>query len=160
MLNTIITQLKRTCSCQLSAKYVTSTGLMCGDATTDRVILQGTLIGALESNSTDLHTQLQNWVDGSPTIEVIGIRLQVVPCSTYPGGEASCEFQEPGSATTAAPTTIPRVAKPEESSGLGGVTLYAAVGGGVAMLMIVAIVIILLALAIKKRRNKTYTTNR
>lgn len=139
---------------------------MCGDGTTDRVILQGTLIGALQSSSADLHTQLQSWVDKRKPVEVIGIPLQVVPCSTYPGGEASCEFQDPTSpeidTTTdaATPTTIPRVVNSEESSAFGGVTLYGAVGGGVALLMVIAIVIILLALAIKRRRSKQFTPSR
>lgn len=159
ILNIIISQLRSTCSCQLSAKYIASSDLVCGDRTTDRVILQGSLIGAQESNSTDLHTQLQSWVDGAPSVEVIGSQLQVVPCSTYPGDEGSCVLAP---ATPTTPTTIPRVANAEESSssGLGGVTLYAAVGGGVAVLLIVVLVIVLLVLAIKKRRNGKFTPTR
>lgn len=162
VLNIIISQLRSTCSCRLSAKYVASSNLVCGDRTTDRVILEGTLIGALESSSADLHTQLQNWVDTGPTTEVIGSQLQVVPCSTYPGHEASCESTPATStATTATPATIPRVADAEESSsGLGGVTLYAAVGGGVALLLIVVLVIVVLTLAIRKRRNGKFTPTR
>jgi hypothetical protein len=158
ILNTLVSQLTTTCSCQLSAKYISSGSLTCGDSTTDRVILQGIMVGALQSSSADLHTQLQSWVDTSPTVQVIGIPLQVVPCSTYPGGEASCELREPTGAT---PITIPRVDSEESSSsGLGGVTLYAAVGGGVAVLLVIAIVVILLILAVRRRRSKQFTPSR
>lgn len=159
ILNIIISRLRSTCSCRLSAKYIASGNLVCGDRTTDRVILQGTLIGALESGSADLHSQLQSWVDAGPTVEVIGSQLQIVPCSTYPGGEASCEPTS-AAASTATPTTIPRIANAEESSALGGVTLYAAVGGCVALLMIVVLVIVVLVLAIKKRKSSKFTPTR
>lgn len=132
---------------------------MCGDRTTDRVILRGTLIGTRESDSGDLHTQLQAWVDESPTVEVNGIPLQIVPCSTYLGGEASCDIQEPNSTAT----TFVRVVDQTEASSaaLGGVTLYAAVGGGVALVLIVVLVIGVLVVVIRKRRrSKKYETNR
>ena len=117
------------------------------------------LSGTQGGSSEDLHTQLQDWVDQSPIIEVTGIQLQVVPCSTYIGGEASCEIQEPSDST---PTEIQVVGPGEASStALGGVTLYAVIGGGVAVLLIVAIVIGALVLAVRKKcRSKKYETNR
>ena len=162
VLRTLIAQLESTCSCRLSLKYIASGALMCGDSTTDRVILQGTLIGALQSSSADLHMQLQSWVDTSSTVEVIGVPLQVVPCSTYPGEEATCEFQEPTSTGTNSTATTPRVIDSEEQSatGLGGVTIYAAIGGGVAVLMVIVIVVILVVLALRRRRRKQFTPSR
>ena len=131
---------------------------MCGDSTTDRVILQGTLIGTEGGGSTDLHTQLQSWVDGSPIVHVIGIPLQVIPCSTYPGGEASCEIQEPPNSTSSTTTKV--VDGPQASAGLSGVTLYAAIGGGVAVVLIIALVIGGLVVAVRRRcRRKKYKTN-
>lgn len=133
---------------------------MCGDRTTDRILLQGTLIGALQSSSADLHTQLQSWVDTSPTVEVIGIPLQLVPCSTYPGEEASCEFQGPTASANVTAST-PGVIDSEQSSssGLGGITLYAALGGGMAVLIGIIIVVILLV-ALRRRGRKQFTPSR
>lgn len=127
-------------------KYVAEGNLSCGDRTTDRVILHGALIGTESSGSSDLHAQLQSWVDASPTVEVRGIPLTVIACSTYPGGEASCGIESP---------TVPVVGtEGRSSSTFGGIPLYSAVAGGVALMLMVIIVIIVLVGCVRKRRRR------
>lgn len=130
-------------------KYVAEGNLSCGDRTTDRVLLRGALIGTEGSDSSDLHAQLQSWVDAGPTVEVRGIPLTVIACSTYPGGEASCQIQSP---------TNPVVeTEGQASSTFGGIPLYAAVAGGVALLLgVIVVIIVLVGVRRRQRRRKRY----
>ena len=148
------------CSCELSTKFIAGGNLSCGDKTTDRVILQGTLIGTLERSSAELHAHLQTWVDAAHTIEVAGIPLEVVPCSTYTGsGGVKCELTTPSSTPTVL-TSTGREVDTGESSAFGGITLYAAVAGGVAVLLFVVLVIVVIVLCVRKRRKtKKYRTD-
>ncbi len=139
------------CTCPVSIQYIARGELTCGDKTTDRVILQGALVGLEDKNSLELHSQLQKWVDGSPKIEVIGVPLQIFPCSTYPGDEESCYAPE----TPSPPTSFTVGGVDELSSGLAGVPLYAGVVGGVAVVVIVLIVIIVTVVGVRRKRYKT-----
>lgn len=168
--DTIIAKLMDTCSCELSTKFIAGGNLSCGDKTTDRVILQGALIGTLERSSAELHAHLQTWVDAAHTIEVTGIPLEVVPCSTYVGsGGVSCELTTPSPAPTMLTSTVlmstmltstGREADPEESSSFGGIALYSAAAGGVAVVLFVILVIVLIVLGVrKKRKTRKYRTD-
>lgn len=152
ILKILVTQLTQTCSCQLSVKYVGRGNLTCGDRTTDRVILQGQLIGTQGSNSTNLHAQLQNWVDNGPTVEVNGIQLQIVPCSTYPGGKVTCVLEVPSSTPSISVVSVVDSVG-QSSSKPGGILLYVAVAGGVALLLIIAVVIIVLVIVVRKKNR-------
>ena len=126
--------------------------LSCGDSTTDRVILRGALVGTEVSGGSDLHALLQSWVDATPTVQVRGIPLTIIACSTYPGEESSCEPQAQSS------PTVPQVT--EASSALGGIPIYAGAAGGAVFLLVVIVVIIVLVVAVKKKRkSKTYRYN-
>lgn len=157
ILQAIVSQLITSCSCRVSVKYIAQGNLSCGDGTTDRVLLHGALISAQESASAELHTQLQDWVNQAPTVEVIGIPLQVIPCSTYLGDEISCAIHAPMG------TTSISVVNPEENKSgfdLGGVPVYASVLGGLVALVIVIVFVVVVVVAVKrKRRTKRYEIN-
>ena len=40
---------------------------------------------------------LQIWVDAGPTLEITGVQLMIVKCSTYPLDGKSCELEDPTS---------------------------------------------------------------
>ena len=130
LLNTLVTRLTDSCSCRLSVKYVAESNLSCGDRTTDRVILRGSLIGTEGSDSSDLHALLQSWVAAGPSVEVRGIRLTVLPCSTYPGDESNCG-----------------------SLSFERLPVYSSVAG-VVVLSLVAIVVTVVVLVCVRRRKK------
>jgi len=142
----------------MSAKYVAGGNLSCGERTTDRVILQGVLVGTPESDSSELHKQLQEWVNDSPALEITGIPLKVVSCSTYIGDGTACGIQL---ASVTTPTRTVKVADPDEnvSTPLSGIPLYAGIAGGVALLMVVVIVVVLVFLR-KKCRSTKHDTSR
>ena len=89
-------------------------------------------------------------MDARPTVEIRGIPLSVVPCSTYPGGEDSCSLR------TFQPTEPVVGTEGQAAGGFGGVTLYAAIAGGVALLLLVIVVILVVVGCVRKRRKKKY----
>lgn len=155
ILDHLVSQLALNCSCSISKKYIAQPELTCDGSSTDRVVLQGAFVGTPERGGDELHAQLQQWVDEGQMIQVIGIPLEVVACSTYPGSEETCT-------ASSATTPIIKVAdETAQSSGLGGVPLYAAVVGGVALLVIVAIVIaVVIGVCRRRHTKKKYKTNR
>ena len=63
----------------------------------DIVILQGTIVALPETSEEELHKHLQIWVDAGPTLEITGVQLMIVECSTYPSDGKSCELEDPTS---------------------------------------------------------------
>ena len=149
----VASQLAQRCSCSFSGKFIANGELTCGDRTTDRVILRGSLVGVDGTSGAQLHTQLQQWVDSSPKIEVTGVSLEILSCSTYPGNEASCLIQEPSGTVSA---------EAHNKAPSGGLPLYAGVGaaGGVAILVIIVIIIVVALVCRKRMAKKNYQLNR
>ncbi len=165
MLGQLASELMQKCSCSLSVKYIAQADLSCDEGTTDRVVLRGALVGTRERSGAELHQQLQEWVDAGQMIQIIGIPLQVIPCSTFSGFEATCsKSSSPIPPTTTSPpststSTTPVIKANDEksqSSALGGVPFYAAVVGGVAFLVILTVVIVVLVVACKRCRARKH----
>ena len=145
-------------------EYVANGELTCGDQTTDRVIFGGALVALPGVSETTLHKNLQDWVDTSPVLEVNGVPLQVVKCSTYPLEEDTCLMKKPDSNTTKPDIDIidPNNGKDgQSSSSVGQFTLYFGVGGG-AVLVVVLLMVIVLIIVVATRRTKKaqYMTDR
>ena len=100
-----------------------------------------------ETSEEELHKHLQSWVDTSPTLEVAGVQLTLVKCSTYPSDSKSCELEGP----------LPNVAtsklKNDGSSG-SSVFLYSGVGVGVLVVLILACFTIGLVWAVRRKRRQ------
>ena len=129
--------------------YIANSKLTCGDSTTDRVILEGALVALPEATEIKLHKHLQDWVDTSPTIEVTGVPLRVVKCSTYPSEEDSCMFKE---------AATQKVVNNESRS---PVVLYGGVGGGiVVVLLLLTCIVVALIWGMRRKKRNTCKTNR
>ena len=128
MLELMASTLVMNCSC------IAQTNLTCDGGS---VVLQGALVGTEERSGAELHDQLQDWVDAGQKIQIMGVSLEVVSCSTYPGLEESC------GRTTSAPAR-------------SGIPLYAGVAGGVALLVITTAVIVAIVACRRCCRNRKY----
>ena len=154
ILEIIASQLAQRCSCSFLSNFIANGELICEDRRTDRVILQGSLIGLDDNTSAALlHFHLQRWVDGSPSIEVTGVPLDILPCSTYPINQTICE---PSSSTEPQTSTVSfgDVSTPQNLANQGRVSLSHEVGlGVVGFLILIAIIIIIIVLAIVCRKR-------
>ena len=150
--------LESSCTCDLSAKHVARDRLMCGDASTDRVIFTGTLIGTDTTESNDIREQLQAWVKNEPTIIVQGVHLKVIACIVRmeENGKPRCVplyAPTPGPATEA-------ISRDEESDSLGFPLYIGAAGGGLLLLICITATIIIVIVVMKRRQKKAmYRTN-
>ena len=146
----ITDNLESSCSCDLSAKHVARDRLMCGDASTDRVIFTGALIGTDTTESNDIIEQLQIWVKNEPTIIVQGVHLKVIACVVRieEGAKPRCI-----PLYTPAPPTREAISQEEESGSLG-FPLYIGIAGGVLVLLICVTATIIIAVVVMKRRQK------
>ncbi len=163
ILTTVAAQLATVCSCSISTRYMADTRMTCGEGTTDRVSIEGALVAVNNTDEQKLHQFLQDWVDTSPAMEVTGVSLQIIKCSTYSWGKDSCTFREDTSAPTTSQTPAqPKIEVATLKSSNGGslsVIIYAGIGVGVVVVFGIACI---LAIAIWRRKNKnrTYKTNR
>ena len=123
---------------------------MCGDASTDRVIFTGALIGTDTTESNDIIEQLQTWVKNEPTIIVQGVHLKVIACVVRmeEGAKPRCI-----PLYTPAPPTREAIIQEEESGSLG-FPLYIGIAGGVLVLLICVTATIIIAVVVMKRRQK------
>ena len=112
----------------------------------DVVILDGALVALPGTTETKLHENLQNWVDSGPVLEVIGIPLQVVKCSTYQSEEDTCLMKMQAASATSEPQSI----------------LYGGVGGGVVLViaLLVVVVVIIVVAVIKGGKRQSTSINR
>ena len=159
VLEIVASQLAQRCSCS----FIANGELTC-DRRTDRVILRGSLIGLDDNTSAALlHFHLQRWVDGSPSIEVTGIPLDILPCSTYPINQTICEpSSSTGEVTEPQTSTVSvgEMSEPQNLANRGRVSSsYEAGLGVVGVLILIAIVIVIIVLAIvcrKRVKSKKY----
>ena len=129
-------EISKSCSCAFSVNYVGRVKLNCGDGTTDRVILEGTIVALPETSEEELHEHLQSWVDAGPTLEVAGVQLTVVKCSTYLLDGKSCEHD--------------RTSKLESS-----VFLYSGVAVGVLLVLLLACFTMGFVWGVRRKRRHT-----
>ena len=146
---------------------------MCGDDnSTGQVIFLAGMISFDGVNSTDLLSQLQQWVQTRPTITVSGVPMTVSgDCSVYLGelSRPMCIpitiLSSPGP-TTPEPTT-PEPTIPEanndnqaeiSSTNLPVIPIAAGLGGG--MLLLLVIILLLAVALIWKRRKRNHQGNR
>ena len=130
--------------------YIANSKLICGDSTTDRLILEGALVALPEATEIKLHKHLQDWVDTSPTMEVTGVLLKVVNCSTYPSEEDSCAFKE--AATPNVNLITQNVVNNESESPL---ILYGGVGGAVLVVLLFPWITVAIVWGIRRRKRQT-----
>ena len=128
VLERISSQLTLRCSCLFSSKLIANGELACGDRRTNSIIIRGNLIGLDNTSAALLHSRLQQWVDSSPKINVTGVFLDILPCSTYLKSEAPCETR------------------------VGGVPLYVGAVGGVVIIIIIIIVVVVAVVCRKMKR--------
>lgn len=155
IVDVVVTQLIKSCSCPLSAKFIAEAELMCGDRTTDRVIIQAKLVSLEDTSSEELHTQLQAWVDTEPAVEITGNPLQILSCSTYPGDGVSCEIAAPSSTVS---INIVDAKGQDTSSSPIGIPVYGGLIGAL-IVIIVIIVVVILVVAVARRRMKRRSLN-
>ena len=129
--------------------YIANSKLTCGDSTTDRLILEGALVALPEATEIKLHQHLQDWVDTSPTIEVTGVPLRVVKCSTYPSEEDSCDFK--AAATPNVNLITQNVVNNESESPL---TLYGGVGGAVLVVLLLPCIAVAIVWGIRRKKKQ------
>lgn len=153
----ITDNLESSCNCDLSAKHVARDRLTCGDASTDRVIFTGALIGTDTTESSDIIEQLQTWVKNEPTIIVQGVHLKVSACIVRieEGAKPRCvPLYMP------APPTGEAISQDEESGSLGFPLYIGIAGGGLVLLICIAVTIIIAIVVMKRRQKKqAYRTN-
>ena len=143
-------QLMINCSCPVPSKYIAQTSMTCDDGATDRVVVQGDLIGTDDSSGAELHSQLESWLNTTQEFLILGVPLEVVSCSTYPGFELTC--RETSSTT---PVTMEA-----EDLFLSGTTLYAVIAAGVvAIFIVIAAIVVVVIVVLKKRRHGSKTTD-
>ena len=130
VLEHISSQLKLRCSCLFSSKFIANGELACGDRRTNSIIIRGNLIGLDNTSAALLHSHLQQWVDSSPRIEVTGVFLDILPCSTYLISEAPSETQ------------------------VGGVPLYVGAVGGIVIIIIIIIIIVVVVAVIRRKMKR------
>ena len=141
--------LESSCSCDLSAKHVARDRLTCGDASTDRVIFTGALIGTDSAESSDIREQLQVWVKNEPTIIVQGVHLKVAACIVRMEENAKPDCIP---LHTLIPSTE-AVSRDEESDSFG-FPLYIGVAGGGLLLLICMTTTVIIIIVVMKRREK------
>ena len=91
-----------------------------------------------KTSEEELHKHLQSWVDTSPTLEVAGVQLTLVKCSTYPSDSKSCELED----------SLPNVATSKSAF------LYSGVGVGVLIVLLMAcFTISLLVWGVRRKRR-------
>ena len=130
--------------------YIDNSKLTCGDSTTDRVILEGALVALPEATEIKLHKHLQDWVDMSPTIEVTGVLLRIIKCSTYPSEKDSCVFKE--AATLNVNLITQDVVNNESECPL---TLYGGVGGAVLVVLLLSCITVAIVWGIRRKKRQT-----
>lgn len=162
---TVAAQLSKVCSCSLSVRYIANTELTCGDHTTDRVILEGAIIALNKISETKLHQLLQGWVDNSPTMEVTGVSLQVIKCSTSPLDKDSCLFKEVDASSSSLPPTgfkveVVTLKAAKDSPGSIPITVYGGAGGGVVVVLGVTCFVAMIIWRIRCKRSQAYKTDR
>ena len=156
-------ELEIICRCGFSEKYIGGVRLVCGDNnSTGQVIFLARMISFDGVNSTDLLSQLQQWVQTRPTITVKGVSMTISgDCSVYLG-----EFSRP----MCTPINLPFSQEPTtpvantdnqaevSSTNLPVIPIAAGLGGG--MLLFIVIILLLAILLIRKRRKRNRQQNR
>ena len=144
ILGEIVNQLIGSCSCNVSLNYLLRSEFSCGNEISDPVVLQGTLIRFRNVGSTTLHAQLQTWVDTSPSVEIIGVTLKILPCSTYSGSD-TC--------TQTSSSTVMSVTDSEQSSSssFNGIPIYASI---VLVLLVFITTVVIVVVVLKKKQGK------
>ena len=129
---------------------------MCGDASTDRVIFTGALIGTDTTESSDIREQLQVWVKSEPTIVVQGVHLKIAACIVRLE-----ENEKPQCLPLYIPIPSTEGVSRDEESDSFGFPLYIGIAGGGLLLLICIIATIIVAVVVMKRRQKKqmYRTN-
>ena len=148
--------IESSCNCDLSAKHVARDRLTCGDASTDRVIFTGALIGTDTTESSDIREQLQVWVKNEPTIIVQGVHLKVSTCIVRMDENA-----KPHCVPLSTPLPSTEAISRDEESDSFGFPLYIGVAGGGLLLLICITATIIIIIVVMKRREKKrmYRTN-
>ena len=83
-------ELEKICSCGFSDKYIGGMRLMCGvNNSTGQVIFLAGMISFDGVNSTDLLSQLQQWVQTRPSITVSGVPMTISGDCSVSLGELS-----------------------------------------------------------------------
>ena len=150
VLNHLASELMKTCSCPLSAKYLANADLSCSASSTDRVILTASLVGTQERHGAELHSLLQQWVNDRQMIQVQGVPLEVIVCSTYPGFAATCSNTPTTTLNSPTPnTSIIKISDKTSSQYIGGTF------GAVAFLCIVIIIVVVMVVLYKRHSMRT-----
>ncbi len=134
--------LEAACNCSYSPKYLALGSLQCGDQSTDRTVLYGTLVSSENTASTQMLDHLQTLVYTEPTVLVQGVQLRVASCSVLP--DKSCPILIPLPAVTVAIGN---------GGGGGGISfsLIGGVAGGLLLLICGAVLLILIVVGAKRR---------
>ena len=154
IINHATDQVQANCNCDLSAKHVAMERLMCGDASTDRVIFTGTLIGTDTTPSDQIREQLQLWVKNEQIILVQGVHLKIIACVVRLE-----ENEKPRCVPLYTPPPLTEAVGQESEPDSIGFPLYIGVAGGVLLLLIcVTVTIIIIIVIVRKRQRKVYRT--
>ena len=133
---------------------------MCGDNnSTGQVIFLARMISFDGVNSTDLLSQLQQWVQTRPTITVKGVSMTISGDCSVNLGELSTPVCIPINLSSS-PTQVANTDNQAEvsSTNLPVIPIAAGLGGG--MLLLIVIILLLAIVLIYKRRKRNLQQNR
>ena len=156
-------ELEKICSCGFSDKYIGGMRLMCGvNNSTGQVIFLAGMISFDGVNSTDLLSQLQQWVQTRPSITVSGVPMTISGDCSVSLGELSrpmcipITIPSPPEATTPGANSTNPSPTGVHSTNLPVVPITA--GGG--MLLLIITIVLLAIVLILKRRKRNHQRNR
>ena len=130
---------------------------MCSDNnSTGQVIFLARMISIDGVNSTDLLSQLQQWVQTRPTVTVEGVPMTISGDCSVNLGELSTPMCIPTNLSSS-PTPVANTDEPSPTN-LAVIPIAAGLGGG--MLLLVVIILLLAIVPICKRRKRNHQQNR
>ncbi len=150
----ITSEISTRCSCPFVAEYIANAALTCGDSTTDRVIVEGSLVALPQISETSLHKLLQSWVDEGPKVEVLGSSLTVVQCSTYASDKRDCPLQN-FAATDQSGATLKLETKQSDTS----IFLYGGIGAGVVVVILLTCLVVALVWGVRRKKRHPFISN-
>ena len=156
-------ELEKICSCGFSDKYIGGMRLMCGvNNSTGQVIFLAGMISFDGVNSTDLLSQLQQWVQTRPSITVSGVPMTISGDCSVSLGELSRPMCIPITIPSSPEPTTPEANNNNQaevsSTNLPVIPIAAGLGGG--MLLLLVIILLLAVALICKRRKRNHQRNR
>ena len=130
---------------------------MCGDNnSTGQVIFLARMISFDGVNSTDLLSQLQQWVQTRPTVTVEGVPMAISGDCSVNLGELSTPMCIPTNLSSS-PTPVANTGEPSPTN-LPVIPIAAGLGGG--MVLLIIIILLLAIVLIWKRRKRNLQQNR